>query len=93
MRKVFVARRNADTNEGRGPMAPVLAFLNKDDANKFIDGKPGVQGICRNWSEEEYGHWDIQELVLILPGETVTKEALASNLSDHTVKYIEEYSK
>ena len=93
MKKVFIARRQTNTCDGNGPMAPVLAFEVRKDAENFIDGKPGVQGLVRDWSQMEYGEWDIHELVLIGPGETVTREALASNTSENTIEYIEKYSR
>lgn len=93
MKKIYIARRQTNVCDGNGPMALVLAFVERRDAEKFIDGKPGVQGIVRDWSKDKYGDWDVQELVIIGPGEEVTREALASNLSSHTIEYLERYSK
>lgn len=58
----YQTRRNADTNEGRGPMVNDRAFVHYKDAAAYIDEQPGVQGHRRKWSEAKYGDWDIQEV-------------------------------
>lgn len=63
--KAYVARRNADTTEGRGPMIPDAYFLNKKDAEAHIDPQEGVMGRkapSGRWSQERYGDWDIVEV-------------------------------
>lgn len=60
--KVYLARRNADMTEGRGPMLIDLCFLHRDDAVKYIDNQSGVMGRRFKWSEQKYGDWDIVEL-------------------------------
>ncbi len=52
--------------EGRGPMvAKEIAFLNKENANAYIDKQPGVMGIQRKWSEKEYGDWMVKEFLVV----------------------------
>lgn len=63
--KVYQTRRNADMNEGRGPMVPSLTFLHRKHAEKYIDDKPGVQGYKKKWSQEQSGDWDIKEIDVI----------------------------
>ena len=60
--KIYQVWFNADFTEGRGPMLPGPSFLNREDAAAFIDSKPGIMGIRRKWSEEEYGDWEIREV-------------------------------
>lgn len=62
MDRVFLTRRISDTTEGRGPMLPDLCFRHREDAEKYIDDKPGVMGRFKRWSQEKHGDWDIMEL-------------------------------
>lgn len=65
-RKVWIVMRNADTVEGRGPMVDVgLAFTNKEQADKYIDWKPGVMGRRLEWSKIDHGDWTLKELTLL----------------------------
>lgn len=43
MKIIYVARENADSTEGRGPMVPIAHFLKKEDAELAARGR-GVMG-------------------------------------------------
>ena len=60
--KVYAVYRNADTNEGRGPMKLVTLFTKKGLADRHIDYRPGVMGRQAKQSEEEYCDWEVMEL-------------------------------
>jgi len=60
--KIFVAFKNSDMTEGRGPMIIDEMFMEREDAVNYIDSKPGVMGRRAKWSEEKYGDWMIKEL-------------------------------
>jgi hypothetical protein len=64
MDKIFLAYRNADTTEGRGPMVIDKAFRHRNDALSYIDDKPGVMGRTAKWSQEKYGDWKVEEIVV-----------------------------
>lgn len=66
MKTIYLARKNADGTEGRGPMVTEAAFTNRSDANSFIDKKPGVMGRVseKGWSNEKYGDWDVVPLIV-----------------------------
>lgn len=63
---VFLTMRNADTTEGRGPMVHDKAFLQRDHAVEYIDRQPGVMGRQAKWSQEKYGDWRIEPLVVYM---------------------------
>jgi hypothetical protein len=63
--KVYMTRKNADMNEGMGPMVNDVCFEHRDDAVKYIDRQQGVMGRkppSGKWSTEKYGDWDIVEI-------------------------------
>ena len=63
--KVYMARKNADMNEGRGPMVNDMCFQYRKHAEEYIDRQCGVMGRrppSGKWSQEEYGDWDIAEI-------------------------------
>lgn len=60
--KVYMTKKQSDMTEGRGNMVNDACFLHKKDAENHINGKPGVQGRVKNWNEEKYGDWEIQEI-------------------------------
>lgn len=41
--KAYLTMKNADENEGRGPMVPDECFMERRDAENYIDTQPGVQ--------------------------------------------------
>lgn len=60
MQTIYIAQKNADTTEGRGPMINVCAFFTFEEAAKFVDDKPGVMGRREKWSEKKWGgDWKI----------------------------------
>jgi hypothetical protein len=63
--KVYMAKRNADMTEGRGPMVNDLCFLNKEHANEYIDSRSGVMGRKATWSLEKYGDWEVEEIEVL----------------------------
>jgi len=60
--KIYQTYYNADMTEGRGPMVPGPAFLNRQHAVEYIDVQPGVMGRRARWSLEKYGDWDVREI-------------------------------
>lgn len=58
--QIWQTYRNSDEIEGRGPMVPDLAFLHKEDAERYIDEQPGVMGRKAKWSQQKYGDWEIK---------------------------------
>lgn len=66
MKIIFLALKNADMTEGRGPMVTEAAFAKEIDANTFTDKQPGVMGRMseKGWSKEKYGDWEVKPLVV-----------------------------
>jgi len=59
---VWVARRNADMTEGRGPMVLDSIWANEEIAAEYIDAQPGIMGVNRKWSTENTGSWEIERI-------------------------------
>jgi hypothetical protein len=59
---IYMTQSNSDMTEGRGPMRNEIAFLNREDAAKYIDNQPGVMGRRMQWSKEKFGDWEIVEI-------------------------------
>lgn len=67
---IYQTYRNSDMTEGRGPMIPDRAFLKREDAEKYIDDKPGIMGrkcsyensIPIPWSKSKSGDWEIRKI-------------------------------
>jgi len=59
--RIYLVFRNSDMTEGRGPMVFDSAFIKKENANNYVDTKPGVMGRKVKWSEERYGDWVVEE--------------------------------
>lgn len=64
MKTIYLVKKNSDTTEGRGPMVIDCAFTKENDAKTYIDDKPGVMGRKAKWSEEKYGDWQVEPLVV-----------------------------
>lgn len=54
MRTVFVAMRNSDLTEGRGPLKPIAAFTRRDDAMEAAKG----------WGVQGQGDGEVHEMVI-----------------------------
>ena len=63
---VYGAYYNADMTEGRGPMKLKHLFANEQDAKDYIDMQPGVMGRRNKWSEEKYGDWKVEKLMVVI---------------------------
>lgn len=59
--KIYLVYKNADMTEGRGPMILDSVWLNKENADNYIDQQQGVMGRECKWSEQEYGDWVVKE--------------------------------
>jgi hypothetical protein len=67
---VYLVLYNADQTEGRGPMIPDVAFSKREDAEAYIDKKPGIMGYFppegRTAYRKRHGHyeggWEIQTI-------------------------------
>ena len=62
-----MTKKNADMTEGRGPMVPVAAFLEEDDAWGLADRHCGVMGHrppSGSWRGEQYGDWTVTPLTV-----------------------------
>jgi hypothetical protein len=46
-------------------MVDSLCFLHREHAAEYIDGKEGVMGYRRKWSQEAHGDWEIREIDVI----------------------------
>jgi len=64
MIKIYLAKRNSDMTEGRGPMVLDSAFTKKVDCDAYIDSKPGVFGRKGPWSVEPFGDWETEEILV-----------------------------
>lgn len=68
MKTVYLAQKNADMTEGRGPMITDKAFSRKEDAEAYIDYLPGIFGTKPpegGWSSRPHnGHWEVEELTV-----------------------------
>lgn len=64
---VFCVFYNSDFTEGRGPFVLDSVWISYEEAAKYIDNKPGIQGVKQKWSSlnSEYNDWYIKELPLI----------------------------
>lgn len=62
---VFVVFRNSDFNEGRGPDMMDSIWITQEEASKYIDQQPGIQGRRAKWSQETHGDWYIKIMPLI----------------------------
>lgn len=91
---VYIVKRNADTNEGRGPMVVDSIWTDDhDEVAKYIDSKPGVQGRRMKWSRESHGDWTMTRVELKTSyaevqdemQETLRLEAL-NKLSDEEIR-------
>lgn len=60
--KIYQTCHIADMDEGRGPMVPGPAFLNRQHAVEYIDAQTGVMGRRAKWSTESYGDWQVREI-------------------------------
>lgn len=59
---IFLARRNADMTEGRGPMVNDKAFVTHHMACNYIDKQQGVMGRKGPFSNQPMGDWDVQTI-------------------------------
>lgn len=63
---IYQTYRNADTTEGRGPMLPDKAFLQRKDAQEYVLQQDGVMGRhphqfgSNSW--EGMGDWRVEEI-------------------------------
>lgn len=64
MRIVYLVYGPSDYNEGKLPSKLETGFTKKEDANSYIDFRPGVQGIKREWSKEKYGDWEVKPFAI-----------------------------
>lgn len=65
MFNVYAAYKNSDMTEGRGPMIMDRVFSKLNDANQYIDNKPGVMGRTSKWSTEKFGDWEVRVLSVV----------------------------
>lgn len=91
MKKIYIARRNPNVNDGNAPMVNVIAFFKEGNAAQFINGKPGIQGLRRDWAKDTHGDWDIQELAFVLADEKVTSEMLRLTMTEDAISFLEKY--
>lgn len=62
---VWVVKKNADMTEGRGPM--IFDSVWVDDRAKvaeYIDSQPGCMGRRVKFSEQKYGDWTMERVIL-----------------------------
>jgi hypothetical protein len=60
---IYLTQRNADMNEGRGPMVLDIALTTREAAQEYVGRKSGVMGVRGSWQElVRGGHWDIKEI-------------------------------
>lgn len=69
---VWVVMKNADTNEGRGPMVldSIWAAGAEVECRAYVNSRPGVQGRRCEWTKDAYGDW------------TMTRHELHSSLQE-----------
>lgn len=60
--QIFLVYRNSDMTEGRGPMVVDCAFKHKEDAEAYIDMRPGVMGRRDNWRLRKSGDWEVRPI-------------------------------
>lgn len=71
---VYAAFKQSDMTEGRGPKILDICFMNKKDAEDYIDTKSGVMGRKAKWSIEKYGDWEVRPLMVYNSLEECTEE-------------------
>lgn len=66
---IYLAKKNADMTEGRGPMIVDKAFTDQLVAEEYINGKPGVMGRRPSdfkpngtWKLSGMGDWEVESL-------------------------------
>lgn len=59
---IYCVFRNSDFTEGRGPMVLDSIWNNYEEAAKYIDNQPGIQGKKAKWSQSLYGDWEIKKM-------------------------------
>ena len=62
--KVYMTKRNAKWNEGRGPMVNDKCFLHLDDAVQYINAQPEIMGTFDE-TGQNLGGWTIEEFEVI----------------------------
>lgn len=65
MKAYMIRKKNADMNEGRGPMIIDLFFLNREHAIEYMDAQPGVFGRKFKWSKNVHDDWDMIEIEIL----------------------------
>lgn len=71
---VYLVKYNADMTEGRGPMMLSCIFSTRAEAEQYIDDKPGVMGIRRKWSQQQYGDWIVEEKMVYDSADSIREE-------------------
>lgn len=83
---VYMAMRNSDMTEGRGPMVQGLCFDSIELANTYIDRQPGVMGRLGKWSKETYGDWYVNKIEVLSYVPTLDEKIRAKALSKLTAE-------
>ena len=63
--KVYLAMRNSDMTEGRGPMVTDKCFLKREHAENYIDKQDGVMGRKEKWSKSYNSYWEVRAIEVI----------------------------
>ena len=74
MNTIFAVYRNSDMTEGRGPMIIDSLWSDLQEAKKYIDIQPGIQGRMAKWSTMKHGDWYIEELKVYNTSDQKNKE-------------------